>query len=687
MNKQHIRTFILFLMLLGWQDNILASVKIADLSTKHKKWLTEEVVYIVTNKEKEVFLQLETDRDRDFFIKAFWKQRDPLPATPENEFQEEHYRRINYVNQKFGQGTTKKGWQTDRGKIYVILGKPATIENFGTLDSNVVPTEVWLYQGDFGSSLPSRFHVVFFQEEGIGDYILYSPVRHGPRKLLESYDGDPNYAIDVLSRVNVELANISRSLVPGEPVGRNPRASISSEILLNKILAFPQKKIEDLYAEKLLKFKSLVEVDHSVNYVNNNAIVKIIEDKDGLCFVHYAVEPNKLSIGKHGELYFINLEVYGRVFDFQEKTIYQFQKKVRLDLAPEQIPEIKSKLFSFQDMFPLIPGHFKFDLLIKNPVSKEFTSMETEIRISPSSASLRMSPLVLSPNIEKNSSPKTTKRPFQFGDLQSFPSANNYFSPRDKLFIIFKIYGLTQALFENGIIEFSFFNEDKKVHALRKNVNDYQDRETFLEEFSLAEYAPERYTVQVSILDETKEEILVERENFLISPAAYLPRAWSLSEILPPLDDPSYSHILGSQLLNSGETEKAKVLLEDSYQKNPASLDFGLALTSAYFASQEYQKVDEILSRFLEKAKEESKIYFLLGKSNEHLGKYDKAIYFFKKYLSSFGTHLEILNSLGECYFQTGNREEALSVWKKSLGIAPEQEELKKKIAALEKRE
>jgi GWxTD domain-containing protein len=683
--KKPVLTSLISLLLLFLTAEFYPNEKIEELPPKYKKWLTEEVVYIITNKEKEVFSQLKIDKDRDLFIEAFWKQRDPLPATAENEFEKEHYRRINYANQEFGRGTTRKGWQTDRGRTYIILGKPVTIESFGTLDSNVVPTEVWLYQGDFGTSLPSRFYVVFFQEEGMGDYIYYSPVRHGPRKLLESYDGDPAYAYDALSRVNRELADISRSLVPGEPSGTDAWSSISSELLLSHIAAFPQKRIQDTYAEKFLKFKSLIEVDHSVNYVGNSALVKVIEDKGGLCFVHYAIEPRKLSIGKQGDKFFVNLEVYGRVFDLQDNTIYQFQKKAQLDLSPEQIPEVKSKLFSFQDMFPMIPGHFKFDLLIKNPVSKEFTSTEAEIIISPSSASLRMSPLILSPRIEKIPSPTTTKRPFQFEDLQIFPSANNSFTPKDNLFVFFNIYGLTQALSENGTIEFSFFIADKKVQAFRKKINDYSDRGTFLEEFPLAGFAPEIYTVHVSVLDETNKEVLAERENFMISPIAHLPRAWTLFKIFPPLNDPSYSYILGTQLLNSGETEKAKALLEEAFQRNAASFDFALALASACFSSQEYKKVDEILIRFLEKAKEESKVYFLLGKSNEYLGQFDKAIYFFKKYLATFGTHLEILNSLGECYFKMGNREEALSAWKKSLEIAPEQEDLRKKIASLKK--
>ena len=96
----------------------------------YKKWIEEEVAYIITSKEKSVFLQLKTDRERDIFIEAFWKQRDPTSGTARNEFKEEHYRRVSYANEYFGRGTPRPGWKTDQGRIYIVLGKPNSIETY-----------------------------------------------------------------------------------------------------------------------------------------------------------------------------------------------------------------------------------------------------------------------------------------------------------------------------------------------------------------------------------------------------------------------------------------------------------------------------------------------------------------------------------------------------------------------------
>src|ERR1700730_3922740 len=98
-----------------------------ELDTPYKKWLQEEVPYIISDEERAAFLQLQTNEEREQFIEAFWQRRDPTPDTVENEFKEEHYRRIAYTNERFASGIP--GWRTDRGRIYIIWGKPDEIES------------------------------------------------------------------------------------------------------------------------------------------------------------------------------------------------------------------------------------------------------------------------------------------------------------------------------------------------------------------------------------------------------------------------------------------------------------------------------------------------------------------------------------------------------------------------------
>jgi GWxTD domain-containing protein len=98
-----------------------------ELSKPYKKWLDEDVVYIITDEERAAFRQLSNDEERDNFIEAFWQRRDPTPDTEENEYKEEHYQRIAYANEHFAAGVP--GWRTDRGRMYIVFGKPDEIES------------------------------------------------------------------------------------------------------------------------------------------------------------------------------------------------------------------------------------------------------------------------------------------------------------------------------------------------------------------------------------------------------------------------------------------------------------------------------------------------------------------------------------------------------------------------------
>jgi len=654
-----------------------------DFPKKYRLWLEEEVIYIITPKEKEVFLQLGSDRERDLFIEAFWKQRDPTPGTLENEFKNEHFRRIKYANKIFGWGAPKPGWKTERGRIYIILGEPDTLEKFEDIKL-VVNTQVWFYQGRADYGLPNAFNVVFFQKDMVGEYELYSPVRDGPQSLIIGYFGDQanvREAYAKLYQLEPSVARVSLSLVPGES-GTDYHPSLFSDVLLSNISLAPQKKVEDVWAEKLLRYKDIVEVEYTANYIDNDSLVKIIQDKSGIFFVHYSIEPKKLSLEFYQNKYYTNLEINGNIADLRGNTIFQFEKTVPFRFNQEELNKIEAKLFSFQDMFPLIEGDYKFHLLVKNTVSKEFTSVEKDISI-PKFTSLRMSSLILGYKTSQLSSPQNTNRPFQIGNLQIYSSPRNNFLPQDTIYVFAQIYGLNEELKKNGALEFTFYNGEEKSLSRTKKVSEYEDANFFLEKFSLADLPTATYNIKVSLFDKDKNEVLFEKDYFHITPRVSLPRPWIRSITIPPSNHPIYSYILGDQLLNKKDIEKAKILLEKAYRKNPASLQFAFGFSKALFALKEYKKVTEILKPFLEIQEKNYGFLALLGKSSHALGEFEEAISYYKEYLSHYGTNLNILNSIGECYFQMGNEEEALKAWQKSLEIDPRQQKIKKIVDSL----
>src|SRR6202161_3652979 len=127
-----------------------------ELSKTYKKWLNEDVVWIISDEERAAFKQLSNDEERDNFIEAFWQRRDPTPDTEENEYKEEHYQRIAYANEHFAAGVP--GWRTDRGRIYIVYGKPDEIDSHpsggayerpmeeGGGETSTFPFEDWRYR-------------------------------------------------------------------------------------------------------------------------------------------------------------------------------------------------------------------------------------------------------------------------------------------------------------------------------------------------------------------------------------------------------------------------------------------------------------------------------------------------------------------------------------------------------------
>jgi GWxTD domain-containing protein len=675
---------LLCVVLLAGLPAAAQKVAIKDLPQRFRVWLQEEVVYIIGPKEKAVFLQLSTDRERDMFITAFWKARDTEPATPQNEFKDEHYRRIEYANLWFGRGRKAGGWRSDQGRIYITLGEPKTIDKFENM-SNIYPLIVWFYSGLTGAGLPNAFNVVFFKKDDAGDYILYSPVRDGPQKLMPFYNGDmSNYlqAWGELNLIDPTVAEIAMSLIPGEYVmGMNP--SQSSDILISsKIPKFAYENVKGAYAEKLLKYKDIIEVDYTANYIESDALVQVHRDEGGRAFVHYLIEPSKLSIERWEGIYRTTFNVNGIVSNLQGKTIYQFDRTVPVELNSDQFSMIKDRLVSFQDAFPLIEGDYKLSILWKNTVSKEFTSVEATLKIPPA-RSLTLSTPILANRTVRNPAFAGQIKPFTVGETQLVPSPRNDFVAGDTLTLYCELGGLTAELKRSGSVSITITRDDQVVASTVKTLENAGAPFRILEEFPLANFPPAYYMASVALVDGAKTEVVSSKAAFFISPSQALPRSWILYSPLPPAGAPYFSNVLGMQYLQAGDTGKARTLLEEAFRRSPGSIPFALDFCRALFAVKDYEGVRNVATPFFRDQKKNEFAQFL-GESSQALGRYAEAIGYYKEYLTSFGTNLNVLNSIGECYVKTGDFQGALTAWKKSLELNPAQEELKKKVAEVE---
>jgi len=659
---------------------------VKDLGPFYRKWLEQEVVYIVTSKEKEVFLQLDNDRQRDMFIEAFWKQRDPNPATPENEFKIEHMRRIAFANERFGKSSPGPGWRSDQGRMYIILGEPNSTDRFDNR-SEVYPIEIWFYSGMLEFGLPNAFSVVFFKRDGVGEYELYTPIRFGPQYLMPHYSGDMTEyatAYDQLFRIEPSIAHISLTLIEGE-TQNVISPSIASEALVHqKIPMAPMVKVKDSYAEKLLALKDVIDVEYSANYMDNDAVVRVFQDGAGLFYVHYLIEPARLTFEQYDRRFLSNLEINGSVTYLNGTLIYQFERKTPIEMNRDQIAAIRPKLFSFQDMLPLIAGRYKLSLLFKNTVSKEFTSLETEI-VVPGRTDLKMSPILLANRADKDSKYAGQNKPFLLGSTQLVPSPRNDFTANDTLSAFIQLQGLGGDLRRNGSLEFALHRGDAKLLSRTRKLADIPDPLNILEQFSLADLAPANYEITATLSDGGQTVLLSDKALFYISYVPTLPRPWILALPKPPDDDPEILNALGIQYQNAKDTAGARRFLEGAYRKSPTSPAFALDYCRFLYKAQDYLLVKTIALPFV---RDMQKFDFLelLGQSSHALGEFAEAIAYYKDYLVRLGTNLNILNSIGDCYRQMGNIPEALLAYEKSLEINPNQDTIKAVVKSLKEK-
>ncbi len=220
--------------------------KVKNLDKKYQDFY-RMVYWISTKKERKTFLKLKNNSERDNFIKDFWKCRDLNPKTPENEYKKAYELNFLYVQKYFSIKGVRPGWLTDRGRIFLILGKPASVSR-NPLPSVHYPTEVWTYYGNPSLGLPPKFVLYFIDKSGSGLYKLYSPSRNRNRGSSSSMFsptpmGDDNSSFAASNNTNGYLINDSQSASFSNMLN-------GTETLYQAIFSLPKKLFKPKYLEK-----------------------------------------------------------------------------------------------------------------------------------------------------------------------------------------------------------------------------------------------------------------------------------------------------------------------------------------------------------------------------------------------------------------------------------------------------
>lgn len=656
-------------------------------SASQKTWLEEEAAYIISPAERSVFQKLQTDRERELFIEAFWRQRDPTPGTPENEFKTEHFRRIAYANRALGRDTSRPGWKTDRGRIYIILGEPQDIEKYEG-KSSTYDTEVWFYQGKTDLGLPPAFYVVFFKERGSGEYRLYSPTADGPQALMSGYLGaaDPTAAYEKLRDIEPNLAEVSLSLVPGEAGTVYGKPSLTSDLLLQRIASAPTHGFKSLYAEKFLATKDLVEVEYTANYIDSASLIRVVKDPSGPYFVHYGIQPQRLSVHQRDNAFFTTLRVNGRVSAPGGRLVYQFDTSVPLSLSESQMDEANRVPFNYQDLFPLVGGEYTLSLLVKNEVSKEFMSVEQALRIPDAGPGIQMTQPILGYKAVRLEPAARRMKAFRIGAYQVFCQPERTFSRQETLAVAFQVHNLTRDLAAAAEIRLAFLKDGQPFRTIVRKPSECPDLPDIVEEVALSDFAPAHYTLKAAV-GSGGAEIVSAMEEFEVSFADRLPRPWFFSRVLPDAGDPVHMGTIGLQFFNLGRFAEAQALLEKVFAERPESEDAAAALARVSLARDAAGGAVRALAPFIDPARTAKfETYVLAAQALRRAGELDGAVAALERAVGRYGANAVLMNLMGECLIDLGKVPEALAALERSLQLSPDQPSVRARIDELKKR-
>jgi GWxTD domain-containing protein len=497
-----------------------------ELDYSFKTWLNEDVIYIISPEERTLFLQLNNNEEREQFIEQFWLRRSSNPDMPDNDFKEEHYRRIAYANEHFASGIP--GWKTDRGRIYIIWGPPDEIQSHptgGTYDrpmsegggsTTTYPWETWRYR--YLEGIQENVELEFVDPSSTGEYhltmdpsekdaLLYVP--GAGLSLMESM----GMASKTDRFTRSDGTHMPTSL-GGEPASLNEFTRLE---LYAKVQRPPDVKYKDLEA---LVTSRMVRDQLKFSYRTD--FLKVTNDTV-LVPVTIQVPNNQLQFKNKDGVYSAQLNIFGRVSSLTGRVVQTFEDSVSRDY-PETLYKQSMKLFSiYQKSLPLRPGLYRLDLVIKDVDSGNVGAVNTRLAVPRyADEKLDASTLILADQIEHVPAKQIGTGQFVLGSSKVRPKMEADFTTADKLGIYLQIYNLTgdEKTHKNSAsFVYTVKQGDKQIMQFKESSADMKqsgDQVTIERLLPLATLAPGKYTLDINATDLLSNAVISRSAEFTV---------------------------------------------------------------------------------------------------------------------------------------------------------------------------
>src|SRR5213080_3399419 len=340
-----------------------------ELSDSDKKWLNEDVRWIITDDERKAFMQLSNEEEREKFIEAFWDRRNPNPDSEDNEFKEEHYRRIAYANEHFAAGIP--GWKSDRGRIYIVYGPADEVESHpsggsyerpmeeGGGETSTYPFEDWRYR--YLEGIGQEVIIEFVDTCMCGDYHMTMD-RSEKDALLYT----PNAGLTLYEQMG--MANKADRFSRGglERLGNGPFSMNDQTKQFDRLEQYAK-----LQKPPQVKFKDLEEVvSHkiSVNLMPFDVRADFVRVTGDTVLVPVTIQIKNRDItfqNKDGVQHGL-VNIFGRVTTLTGRIAQTFEDTVQADEPAELLPKVVENSKIYWKALPLRPGRYRFDIVVKD---------------------------------------------------------------------------------------------------------------------------------------------------------------------------------------------------------------------------------------------------------------------------------------------------------------------------------
>jgi GWxTD domain-containing protein len=511
-----------------------------ELEGPYKQWLSEDVIYIISPEERTAFLQLETNEEREQFIEQFWLRRSSNPDLPDNDFKEEHYRRIAYANEHYASGIP--GWKTDRGHMYIVWGPPDEVETHPTGGTYDRPTEEgggstttypwerwrWRYIADIGENVEMEF----VDPTGSGEYHLTMDPSEKDALLHVPGAGLSQLEQMGLASKTDRFTRSDGTFLP-KTLGGTPASMDEFNRLEMFAKAFkpPEVKFKDLEA---LVTSRLVR--DQMHFAWRTDFLKVTNDTV-LVPVTVQIPNNQLSFQSKEGVHSATINIFGRVTTLTGRVVQTFEDSVSRDF-PDSLFQQSLKLQSiYQKAVPLRPGLYRLDLVVKDVHSGNVGVTNSRLAVPHyEDEKLESSSLILADQIEHVPAKQIGTGQFVLGSSKVRPRLDGDFTPNEKLGIYMQVYNLKpdeKTHKSSATFQFTVKKGDAQVMQFKETSEGMKqtgEQVTIERLLPLATLVPGKYALEVIATDGHSNQSITRTAEFTVKAA---PETKSAANITP----------------------------------------------------------------------------------------------------------------------------------------------------------